>query len=181
MPRYRFSSSGAVDGGGENAPRVAGALACGIKARCVEALKISAPRDPDRAGRLVEYHARDAATPGLPEVLEATLKTSWYAPRLQGLAGETQLTVQRVVLDHLLALGASSTASAQVKAIAKSQAIALKNWINEQLGHSGDSPEVKAHWASAVTEISQFERDPDRFKPPEKVLMPPGAPIGGGE
>jgi len=142
---------------------------------------LTALLDPDRAGRLVEYHARDAATPGLPEVLEATLKTSWYAPRLQGLAGETQLTVQRVVLDHLLALGASSTASAQVKAIAKSQAIALKNWINEQLGHSGDSPEVKAHWASAVTEISQFERDPDRFKPPEKVLMPPGAPIGGGE
>ncbi len=133
--------------------------------------------DPDRAGRLVEYHARDAGTPGLAEVIEATVKASWYAPRLKGLDGATQMTVQKVVLDHLLGLGASGTASAQVKAIAKAQAAALKNWINEQLAQPGGSPEVWAHWTAALTEINQFERDPERFKPREAIPMPPGAPI----
>jgi hypothetical protein len=130
---------------------------------------------------LVEYHARDASTPGLSEVIDSLLKSSWYSSPLKGLAGATQLTVQKVVLDRLLGLGGSGPASAQVKAIVKSQAGALKTWITEQLSHPGGAAELRAHWAAALTEISQFERDPDRFKSPEPVPMPPGAPIGGGD
>ncbi len=43
---------------------------------------------PQRASRLVEYHARDAANPGLDEVLASVLKATWQAPRFSGLAAE---------------------------------------------------------------------------------------------
>jgi hypothetical protein len=133
----------------------------------------------DRATRLVEYHARDASIPSLADVIDETLKATWQAPRLHGLAAETQLTVDTVVLDHLLGLAASATASPQTKAIARLKVAELKRWLT---GHSAQDSGVewRAHESAALLKISDFERSPDRFKIPEAPLDPPGAPIGGG-
>src|SRR5262249_35075750 len=40
--------------------------------------------NPERAARLVEFHARDAANPGLDEVLDAVLASTWKSPHPTG-------------------------------------------------------------------------------------------------
>jgi hypothetical protein len=63
---------------------------------------------PNRASRLVEYHARDAKQLGLEETLEAVLGATWRSRRLWlGWKQKTQFTVDDIVLDHLLGLAAA--------------------------------------------------------------------------
>ncbi len=135
---------------------------------------------PDRASRLVEYHARDSSVPGLIDVIDATLKSTWYSPRQKGLFRETQSVVENVVLERLLALGASPTIASQAKAIAIAEASGLKKWLGTQVAASANDRELQAHYAAAMDEISRFEQRRDQFQPPKEVSAPPGAPIGGG-
>jgi Met-zincin/Domain of unknown function (DUF5117) len=148
-------------------------------AEAAAANTVSALFDPDRASRIVEYHARDAAVPSLTEVIEAALDATWHAPRQQGLARITQFAVERVMFDHLLGLAASRTAGSQARAIATSEVTALKKWLADQAVRASADKELQAHFAAAIDEISRFERAPGQFQTRE-VLTPPGAPIGGG-
>ncbi len=75
--------------------------------------------NPQRASRLVEYHARDAANPGLQDVIDAAISATWKAPRANGLQAETQAVTEMAVAEHLLALAANDEASPQARAIAR--------------------------------------------------------------
>jgi hypothetical protein len=137
--------------------------------------------EPTRATRLVEYQDREPGEPGLDDVIEATLKATWYAPRLGGLEGLTQSTVEDAVLNHLLALAASSEASPQAAAQARAEAVKLKGWLKAQAGAAGASSEEKAHDAAAAQKIASFEEDPGKFKAAPALEAPPGQPIGDDE
>src|SRR5574338_148413 len=56
----------------------------------------------ERAARLVQFHARDGRNPGLAEVIDKILATTWKAPAAPGYAGEIQYTVNMVVLSDLM-------------------------------------------------------------------------------
>ena len=131
--------------------------------------------NPERASRLVEYHARDAANPGLDEVLSGVLKATWQAPRASGLAAETQSAVESATLESLLGLAASSQASPEARAIARLQVATLKAQLTPA---STLSRERQAHRAAALARIAEFERDPTKFVPAPPVEAPPGMPIG---
>jgi Met-zincin/Domain of unknown function (DUF5117) len=134
--------------------------------------------DPQRASRLVEYHARDAGNPGLDEVLNSVLKATWQAPRASGLAAETQSAVESATLESLLGLAASNQASPEARAIARFTVTALKT----QLSAASPLPrERQAHRAAALARIAEFERDPAKFVPAPPVEAPPGMPIGGDD
>ena len=75
---------------------------------------------PERAERLIQYHARDPKNPGLAEVIDGVIAATWKRPRVGGLASETQRVVDTVALYQLMALAASETAAAQARAIALS-------------------------------------------------------------
>ena len=142
--------------------------------------------EPTRATRLIQYHDRQpdvpggAASLGLDDVIEATLKATWYAPRLNGLEGLTQFTVEDATLNHLLALAASSEASPQAAAQTRYQAEKLKDWLTGQT-KTAATTEQKAHAAAAIKEIASFEDDPTKFKVPPSLEAPPGQPIGDDE
>ena len=87
--------------------------------------------NPERASRLVEFHARDAKNPALEEVLDAILTATWKSPRQIGYAGEISRVVDSIVLYNLMALSANDKASPQARAIASLKLDELKN-----LGHS---------------------------------------------
>src|SRR5207249_1136743 len=74
--------------------------------------------NPERAARLVEFHARNAENPSLEEVLEAVLGATWKVPHGSGYTAEIARTIDRVVLYDLMALSANERASDQVRAIA---------------------------------------------------------------
>lgn len=157
--------------------------------------------DPSRASRLVDYHARDGQLPGLDEVLESIVKATWEAPRKSGLEGETQFTVDDVVLQHLLALAAagggagqsagaalpagmslnvaaSGAASPEARALALAAVDRLENWLKAT---PGDTPELAAQRAAALAKIEQFRKEPGRFAAPRALPTPPGQPIGSDE
>ncbi len=131
--------------------------------------------NPQRAARLEEYHARDAANPGLRDVLAALLAKTWNAPEPTGLAGAVQRAVNMRTLEALLGLAADPHGSAAVRAEAGA---ALKHLAQALATGSAGTPEMRDLRDSAIARIEQFERDPAEFKPAPPVEAPPGMPIG---
>jgi hypothetical protein len=136
--------------------------------------------NPERAARLVEFHARDAANPGLQEVLDAAIDATWKAPHPAGYRGEIARVVDSVVLYDLLALATNERASTQVRAVASLEASLLKGWLNAAKGSATD-PAQKAHLAYAAAQVEQFQKDPKKLDLPAPFEPPDGPPIGDDE
>ncbi len=147
----------------------------GGAAEAASALTLNLLLDPQRAARLVEYHARDAANPGLAQLIEAVLQATWKAPRAAGLGSEVQHITEVAALEHLLVLAANRAASPEVRALARAQALDLRSWMSSA---PAASAEEKALRTAATARIDQFEKDPEKFVPAADVAVPPGQPIG---
>ncbi len=135
---------------------------------------------PERASRLVEYHARNAANPGLTQLIEAVFQSTWKAPRAAGLAVETQRITELSAVEYLLALAANRSASPEARALARSEALALRSWMSTST-KVGEAPEEKATRAAAIARIDAFAKDPEKFTPASEAPTPPGQPIGDDE
>lgn len=75
---------------------------------------------PQRAARLVSFHARDSTNPSLDEVITALIETTWGTSP-SGVVGEEQRSelrrvAQRATVDGLLDLAGSAAATAGVRA-----------------------------------------------------------------
>ncbi|HTZ90731.1 MAG TPA: zinc-dependent metalloprotease [Alloacidobacterium sp.] len=137
--------------------------------------------EPARASRLVEYKLRDNSLPGLDDVIHQTLKATWYAPRQVTITLDTQLTVEDVVLRHLLALAASQSASQEARAIAASETGQLKSWLKGKVADASAPALLHAHWLAAQDEIEAFSNNPAKFASADGLETPPGQPIGDDE
>jgi hypothetical protein len=135
---------------------------------------------PERAARLVQHRARDAAIPGFDDVAGAVLNATWKAARAPGLASEVQRTVDMVALYNFMNIAASETAAPQVRAIAWSILMELRRWADARLGATKDVSE-RAHLRFAAAQIERFERDPKTVPLPRPAEPPPGQPIGSDE
>jgi Met-zincin/Domain of unknown function (DUF5117) len=134
--------------------------------------------NPERAARLVEFHARGAANPGLDEVLDTIFAATWKAPHGTGFEAEVARVIDNVVLEDLLELAANTDCSKQVRAIVTQKVYELNVW----LGHAGQAekdPLQSAHLNFASRQINQYLDSPDKFKPQPASLPPEGPPIGG--
>ncbi len=135
--------------------------------------------NPERAARLVQFHARDTANPGLQEVLDAIVTATWKAPHAAGYAGEVARTVDDVVLYDLLSLAMNDRATTQVRAVASRGAEQLKAWLNAN--KSAGDPSQQAHLAYATAQIEQFQKDPKKLELTAPAEPPDGPPIGDDE
>ena len=134
--------------------------------------------NPERAARLVEFHARDSANPGLEEVLDAVLAATWKAKRGADYNGAIGRVVDDVVLYDLLGLATNGSAAPEVRAIAALKLHQLKEWIGTPNGGAGE--DEWAHRAQAAREIEQFERDAKKLEALPPSEPPDGPPIGSG-
>jgi hypothetical protein len=133
--------------------------------------------NPERAARLIEFHARNAQNPGLEEVLDAILNATWKAPHVKGYNGAITNTVDDVVLFDLMTLSASEQATDEVRAIASLKLHDLKDWLNSPAGGRQAIPD-RSHAFFATHEIELFEKDPKRIDLTPPVEPPDGPPIG---
>jgi hypothetical protein len=138
-------------------------------------LTFSALFEPGRAARLVEQHARDAAMPGLEELLDQTIAATWQARAGSDYAGEVQRTVNAVMLNRLLSLAANPDATPQVRAVATLRLTELRDTL---AAAKPTEPAQRAHLAGGARLIGQFFDDPKDFAPPRAPTPPPGQPIG---
>lgn len=129
-----------------------------------------------RAARLVEYHSRDNTQPGLEAVLTKLVAQTWKAPKRSGYEGELQRLVNNLTLKQLLTLAADVKAPENVRGIALLQIDELKMWMNKAIVLSTN--EYKANLLLGLSQIKEFENNPDKFKPAETLNMPDGSPIG---
>ena len=72
-------------------------------------LTVSLILNPERAARLVGYHARNAQNPGLEEVIDTLIAATWRAKPRTGLEAPIAATVNHVVLVRLMALTTCAT------------------------------------------------------------------------
>ncbi len=138
-------------------------------------ITVSMILNAQRAVRLIEYHARDNASPGLAEVIDELLRASWYGTSGNAYESEIRRTVDQVVLYHLMQLAADEGASAQARAMAAFKLRELKGWLGQ---HAWNGDSEKAHAAFAVAQIERFERDPKSIPVAKPADPPPGQPIG---
>jgi hypothetical protein len=133
--------------------------------------------NPERAARLVEFHARDQRNPGLVEVIDRILSATLKAPAMSGYAGEIQHTVDMVILEKLMSLAANERASNQVRAVAELKLDELKAWLRKQPNLSGDENQ-RAFFFYASTQIKRFQEDPKKMNITRAQDPPDGQPIG---
>jgi len=132
--------------------------------------------NPERAARLVEYHARDNRQPGLIPVLDKLIAQTWKAPQSTGYNGELQRLVNNLTLRQLLTLAATPDASQSVRGVALLEISGLKKWVQSSLNTSTGLQ--KANLLFGLSQIDQFEKNPGQFKPAPVLNMPDGSPIG---
>ncbi len=132
---------------------------------------------PQRAARLVEYHALNNNFPGFIEVIDKLINSTWKSLHASGYSAEVQRVVDSVVLYHLMSLAANEEASGQVRAIALLKLDQLKNWLEEQIEQTTEESQ-KAHYFSTISQIHQFQENPKDITMTQPVELPAGPPIG---
>ncbi|HKN77365.1 MAG TPA: zinc-dependent metalloprotease [Candidatus Acidoferrum sp.] len=133
--------------------------------------------NPERAARLVEFHARNAENPGLEEVIDAVLNATWQAPHGSGYNEQIAETVDNVVLYDLMVLAGNEHATEEVRAIASLKVHGLKDWLNAPISGRQIISD-QAHIFFASKQIELFEKDPKRIDLTAPVEPPDGPPIG---
>ncbi len=128
--------------------------------------------NPQRASRLVEYHARNPANPSLEDVIDRTLNSTRETPAPTGLTVAIQHATEARILEALLGLAASKQASPEARAIALEKINDLQDSLAE------GTPEERATREALLARILQFQNDPEKFTPAKSVEAPPGMPIG---
>ncbi|MEZ4745117.1 MAG: zinc-dependent metalloprotease [Calditrichia bacterium] len=136
---------------------------------------------PERAARLVEYHSRDNAFPGLAEVLDKVIQSTWQAKSGNGYPGEIQRVVNNVVLYHLMVLAANEKAVPQVRAIAFLKLDELKTWLTTSKPKIKKDPNQLAEYVFAISQISQFQENPEKLRISKPGDPPAGSPIGADQ
>jgi len=131
---------------------------------------------PQRAARLVEYHSRDNTQPGLESVLNKLVAKTWKSVQQPGYKGEVQRLVNNLTLKQILELAADTKAPENVRGITLLQISELKAWMNKAMPIAGN--DQKGNLLFGLSQIKEFENNPDKFKPAETLNMPDGSPIG---
>jgi len=132
---------------------------------------------PERADRLVDFHARNSEYPGLGEVIDKLVSKTWKSSRESAYQAEIGRAVDMVVLHQMMNLAANNAASSQARAIALLKIDEMKGWLTGQLDTIRDE-DRKAHFFFALSEIEQFQRDPGKRSFTAPPVMPNGPPIG---
>ncbi len=131
----------------------------------------------ERAARLVQFHARDQRNPGLGEVIDKILSSTWKAPAATGYPGEIQHTVNTVILSDLMGLAAGERASNQARAIASLKLEQLKLWLTTQNRLTADENH-RAFLYYSIEQIKRFQEDPKKMNLTPAQQPPDGQPIG---
>jgi hypothetical protein len=133
--------------------------------------------NPERAARLVEFHARDPRYPGWDEVLDKIIEATWKVPVGSGYHAEIRRSVNAVVLNDLMTLAANDRASNQVRAIAEYKLSLLRDWLMTQRDFTSDEAQ-RAFIIYAANQIRRFQDDPKKMNLTRPNDPPDGQPIG---
>ncbi len=129
---------------------------------------------PERAARIVEYHARDQSVPGLGEVVDRLFEATWLTVYEDSYHQELQRLVNHIVLYYMVELIKNSEVPAIVRSLAHLKLVQL----NEQVSELETDDEAQlAQYIQLGLVLEQLEENPESVKltSPAEPFM--GAPI----
>ena len=132
---------------------------------------------PQRDARLVEYNARDYTYPSLSEVIDKLISASFLSQHKDKEEEEIQEVVDNIVLDHLMSLARAKGTLDEVNAIALSKLKELKKSLTAKIKNI-KIEDVLAHFEYLISNIDNFEKNPDSIKQIKTPDIPDGQPIG---
>ncbi|MGH9765951.1 MAG: zinc-dependent metalloprotease [Blastocatellia bacterium] len=137
-------------------------------------LALNALLDPNRAARMIDFHAQNAANPDFKEALDAIIAATWktLAPR-NDYHRAIQRSAQSLTAQRLMDLASNENASPLVRA----EATAALRGLNAALKATANAD---AHRRATQEDIERFLNRPDAVRLATRPLpAPPGDPIGG--
>ncbi|MGH9900792.1 MAG: zinc-dependent metalloprotease, partial [Pyrinomonadaceae bacterium] len=139
-------------------------------------LSISELLQHQRAARLIEFHARDAANPDFKTVVNALVAATWKAPTpADRYAAAVGRAVQSLTVTRLMDLSANADASPQVRAVASEALRELGTWLESR----PETDAGAAHQRATRDDIERFLARPDApHRRTEPLPRPQGDPIG---
>jgi hypothetical protein len=132
---------------------------------------------PERLGRMAEFHRRDVTMPGVGELLDSLVGSTFGKARSSnGRHAVLERLVETVVVDRLISLAADDTVRPVIRASGEA---ALRRILNG-LDHGESARAESAHADYLGAWITRFL---DRSAAPSTgswlpARMPPGSPIG---
>ncbi|MDC0160620.1 zinc-dependent metalloprotease [Gemmatimonadales bacterium] len=132
---------------------------------------VSSLLDPARAARMIEQKTFDASLPGLDDVLERLIQTSFDTPAINAYERAVQEVVQGVVVDRIRFLAANASMP-QVRAIATAALRELNANLAAIVNRNPNAGMI-------AMEIQRFmDRPASVVEVAAAPNAPPGAPIG---
>jgi hypothetical protein len=137
-------------------------------------LALSALLDPNRAARMIDFHAQNAANPDFKEAIDAIVAATWKTPAPQNAYHRAiQRSVQSLTARRLMDLAGDENASP----LARAEATAALRGLNTMLKATVNSD---AHRRATQEDIERFLNRPEAVRQATRPLStPPGDPIGG--
>jgi len=129
---------------------------------------------PERAARLVEYHARDRELPGLGEVMDRLFEATWLTVHEDGYSQELQRLVNHAVLFHVVELIKNKEAPQAVRSLAHYKLVQL----HERLGEveTADEAQLSQRMCLGMV-LDRLKDDPEALRLTPPAEPPMGAPI----
>ena len=129
---------------------------------------------PERVTRLVQHKSLDSSQLGLVEVLDDLIANSFQKSYKDSYYQELQNIVNYQVLNHLFHLSSNKYMYWQVNAIVNDKI----DKINSLLNNSKTPGIQKIYHKDMIKMISNFKKNPTKFKKPITPKIPDGSPIG---
>ena len=129
---------------------------------------------PERVTRLVQHKSLDSSQLGLVEMLDDLIANSFQKSYKDSYYQELQNIVNYQVLNHLFHLSSNKDMYWQVNAIVNDKI----DKINTLLNNSKKPGIQKIYHKDMIKMISNFKKNPTKFKKPITPKIPEGSPIG---
>ena len=129
---------------------------------------------PERVTRLVQHKSLDSSQLGLAEVLDILITNSFKKLYKDSYYQELQNIVNYQVLNHMFHLSSNQEMYWQVNAIVNDKI----DLINTLLINSKTTGIQKTYHKEMLRMISDFKKNPTKFKKPITPKIPDGSPIG---
>ncbi len=136
-------------------------------------MTLTALLEPNRAARLIEYHAHKTANPDFKEVLDTIINATWKTPAPQNANHKAiQRSVQSQTVKKLIDLAGDENTSPLVRAEASGALRSLSLMLK-------GNAVADAHRRATQEDIERFLNRPDAVRQQTKPLpTPAGEPVG---
>jgi hypothetical protein len=145
-----------------------------VAAETAAGMTISLILHPERAARLIEFHARDPSLLGLGEVIDRLLEATWLTSHENSYYQELQRTVNHLVLYYIVELIKNEDAPSVVRSLAHLKLIQLNEYIREI--ETDDEVQLSQYIQLGIL-VEQLENNPDTINMTPPAEPPMGAPI----